>query len=140
MRNIKYIVIHCTAGHKNQSVESIKSWWKQLGWKNVGYHFLVMGDGSVERLADLDKVTNGVAGYNSNSIHISYTGGMVKDDRTDAQKASILLCIKEALEYAVKGGTVPKILGHRDFGVNKACPQFDAIKEYGWITFGSEVS
>lgn len=138
MRKIDYIVIHCTAGHKNQTVESIKHWWhshpKGPKWKNVGYHYLVLGDGSIVKLADLNTVTNGVGGFNSNSIHIAYTGGIQFDDRTEAQKAAILDCIFMAIGECAKHGYKPKIQGHRDFpGVRKACPQFDAIREYEWI-------
>jgi N-acetylmuramoyl-L-alanine amidase len=135
-RRIDYVVIHCTAGAKNQTVESIKHWWHThpFGpkWKSVGYHYLVLGDGTIVKLADLEQVTNGVAGYNSNSVHIAYTGGVVTDDRTDAQKAAILDCIYMVMSQL---GYKPKILGHRDFpGVRKSCPQFNAIEEYNWIT------
>jgi N-acetylmuramoyl-L-alanine amidase len=139
MRKIDYIVIHCTAGGKNQTIESIRSWWhsdppRGLGWKNVGYHYLVMGDGLIVKLADIDKVTNGVAGFNSNSVHISYTGGMTHDDRTEQQKAALLDCIHMVISQCASYGYKPKIQGHRDFpNVRKACPQFDAIKEYEWI-------
>lgn len=133
MRNIKYIVIHCTAGPQNQSTENIKAYWKNsLGWKNVGYHILVNADGSYERLADDSVVTNGVANFNSNSIHISYKGGVddkgkPKDTRTEAQKKTILTLVRH---FRAK---YPKaiIQGHKDFPkVTKACPSFDAKKEY----------
>ena len=135
LRIIDYIVIHCTATPKNTTVQSILNYWKDnLGWKNVGYHFLIDLNGKIHRLANLDTITNGVKGFNSVSIHISYIGGQFEDDRTEMQKASILLCIKEALEYAKKTGSKPKIQGHRDFpNVKKSCPQFNAIPEYSWI-------
>jgi N-acetylmuramoyl-L-alanine amidase len=135
MRNIDYIVIHCTGASQKQTVQSILNYWKnEKKWKSVGYHRLISADGTVHNLADFDKVTNGVAGFNSKSIHICYIGGKDNDERTEAQKASILNCIKEALEY--EGITKKiKILGHRDFpNVKKACPQFNAIDEYSWIT------
>jgi N-acetylmuramoyl-L-alanine amidase len=139
MRKIKYIVIHCTAGNKNQSIESIKHWWHTHPngpkWKNVGYHYCVMGDGFIVKLQDITHVTNGVAGFNHNSVHIAYTGGIIEDDRTEAQKAAILDCIYMVISECAKFGYKPKIQGHRDFpGVKKSCPQFDAIKEYEWIT------
>lgn len=136
-RKIEYIVIHCTAGGKNQSVESIQHYWKNvLEWKKPGYHRLVMGDGSIEKLADFQDVVNGVKGHNHNSIHISYTGGQFEDDRTEEQKSGILDCIYEALKWVDNPKHVI-IQGHRDFltpGINwKDCPQFDC-SEYEWIT------
>lgn len=132
MRNIEYIVIHCTATPKNTKVSSILNYWKNtLKWKNVGYHFLIEENGTIHRLAPLGSVTNGVKGFNSVSAHISYIGGQFEDDRTEAQKASILLCIKEILDYTKKKTIIQ---GHRDFpNVAKSCPQFNAKQEYQWI-------
>lgn len=136
MRLIKYIVIHCTATQPEASVEAIKNYWKSIGWKRPGYHILVDANGIPNYLAPFDQITNGVKGYNMESIHISYIGGIdrngkPKDTRTPQQKATLLKCIKESLEYV---GRKLIIQGHRDFGVNKACPSFDAKNEYKWIT------
>lgn len=136
MRLIKYCVLHCTATQPEASVEAIKNYWKSIGWKRPGYHILVDANGIPHYLAPFDQITNGVKGYNLESIHISYIGGIdrdgkPKDTRTPQQKATLLKCIKEALEFV---GRKLIIQGHRDFpGVNKACPSFDC-KEYEWIT------
>ena len=137
MRLIKYIVIHCTATQPEASVEAIKNYWKSIGWKRPGYHVLVDANGIPHYLAPFDQITNGVKGYNMESIHISYIGGIdrngkPKDTRTPQQKATLLKCIKEALEFV---GRKLIIQGHRDFpNVNKACPSYPAKKEYEWIT------
>jgi N-acetylmuramoyl-L-alanine amidase len=137
-REIDHIVIHCTGANKSQSVESILRYWREnIGWKQVGYHRLIEPDGTIHKLADLEEITNGVKRHNSTSIHICYIGGEFEDDRTEAQKASILNCIYEAMEAI---GYKVKIQGHRDFpNVSKSCPQFDAIPEYSWINSGEHL-
>lgn len=133
VRNIKYIAVHCTATSQNTSISVIQSYWqKQLGWKMPGYHFIVKPDGELVQLLSIDQVSNGVKGFNSQTINISYIGGVDKnnvpvDNRTAAQKATLLKKLKELkLKYPLA-----KIQGHRDFpNVHKACPSFDAIKEY----------
>ena len=137
MRKIDFIAIHCTAGQPNQTTKSILDYWKNvLKWKSVGYHYLINADGSVEQLAKEYEITNGVAGFNSVSIHISYKGGIDKlgkpmDTRTEAQKKSmhnLLLSLRKRYPKAI-------IQGHRDFpNVKKACPSFDVkkwLKEIG---------
>lgn len=127
MRNIKYIVLHCTAGSQSQTVESILNYWRKVkGWINPGYHHLIKPNGEIVDLLPIEEVSNGVAGFNSVSIHISYIGGVDKknnpiDNRTAEQKASQ---IKLLTKYRTM---FPKaiIQGHRDFGVPKACPSFD---------------
>jgi len=127
MRNIKYLVCHCTATSQDARVEVIVNNWKKLGWKNVGYHYLIDKTGFVNVLADHETITNGVKGFNSVSIHISYIGGKDKDDRTNAQKIAIetvLMNLRLLYPSAI-------IQDHRDFpNVAKSCPRFDAKVEY----------
>lgn len=132
MRNIKYIVIHCTASQPNATKQSIFNYWKNvLKWKNVGYHRLIDANGIIHELANYEQVTNGVKGYNLESIHFSYIGGIdekgkPKDTRTPKQKESLLFLIKEARKLYPNA----IIQGHKDFkGVAKACPSFD-VKQW----------
>ena len=136
MRNINYIAIHCTATQPESSIASIQNYWKNnLGWKNPGYHYIIDRFGNVVNLLPIELVSNGVQGYNSQTINISYVGGIdksgkPKDTRTEAQKQSILKILKELRVKFPKA----KIQGHRDFpNVKKACPSFDAKKEYSFI-------
>lgn len=133
MREIKYIVIHCTATLQTANIESIKKYWHNvLKWKSPGYHFIVKPTGNVVQLSELSKPTNGVAGFNANSIHISYIGGVDTnnkpiDNRTDKQKKSLVELVKR-MKLQFKNA---KVQGHKDFpSVKKACPCFDAKTEY----------
>jgi N-acetylmuramoyl-L-alanine amidase len=150
-KEIKHIVIHCSAGYGD--VKAIKAYWKRIGWKQVGYHILIDEDGTMNNLAPFTSITNGVKGFNNNSIHISYIGGVermnvnkAKDTRTDNQKESLLVAIEQALQWVHDyGGAVRKlkIIGHRDLSPDlnnngtiesneriKECPSFNAIPEY----------
>lgn len=133
MRTINYIVVHCTATQPNARIEDIKRYWREnLKWKSPGYHYMIKADGEIVNTLPIDQVSNGVAGWNSQIINISYIGGVdknnhPKDTRTPEQKASILKLLKELKSKFPKA----KIQGHRDFpNVHKACPSFDAKKEY----------
>lgn len=126
-RDIKYIVLHCTATSQDTTVASILNYWKKnLGWKNPGYHFLIEKDGTIHNLHPIESPSNGVAGYNKNSIHISYIGGVGGlDNRTPKQILSQLKLIIEMKEKYPKA----EVLGHRDFPkVKKECPSFDVKK------------
>lgn len=149
MRNITRIFVHCTASYQSTTTEAtLIDEFKRKGWKNPGYHYVVKPDGSVFNMLDESKIANGVKGYNSNSIHVSYIGGIDKthpkgiDNRTDAQKAALIkLLTKLKRKYPNA-----KIMGHRDISPDKnhngivdpwerikACPCFDAIIEYSDI-------
>ncbi len=80
----------------------------------------------------MDLIPAQVAGYNSHAIGICYVGGVdaqnkPKDTRTAQQKESLLKLLQGLKKLYPKA----KIQGHRDFPkVAKACPSFDAKKEY----------
>lgn len=130
-RNIEYLVVHCTGTSLETTVTSIQNHWKNnLGWKNPGYHILIDAEGNFTYLHNFNQVSNGVAGFNHRSIHISYIGGVENkdskqvtvDNMTDAQFTTMDFIIKEFIKK------IPnlKVQGHRDFPkVAKACPCFD---------------
>jgi N-acetylmuramoyl-L-alanine amidase len=133
LRNIKYIVVHCTATPTTTTLESIKRYWKeQRGWGDTpGYHYFIKRDGTIVQLLDEKKNSYGVYKHNSECISIAYVGGIDKDgkpvdNRNDAQKHAMFDIIVRLTEKYPKA----EVLGHRDFpGVKKACPCFD-VKEW----------
>lgn len=133
LRNIKYIVLHCTATPTTTTLESIKRYWKeQRGWGDTpGYHYFIKRDGTIVQLLDEKKNSYGVYKHNSECISIAYVGGIDKDgkpvdNRSDAQKHAMFDIIVRLTEKYPKA----EVLGHRDFpGVKKACPCFD-VKEW----------
>lgn len=133
MREIKFLAVHCTATPQTATVSSIQSYWRNvLKWKMPGYHFIIKPDGEVVQLLEIEKVSNGVKGFNSVSINISYIGGVDSqnkpiDNRTEAQKKALLDLLKKLKKQFPKA----VIQGHRDFPeVKKACPSFNAKEEY----------
>lgn len=136
MRKIDWIVLHCTAGSAQQKTEDIISYWKRtLGWSSYGYHWIINADGTCERLTEDYAPTNGVKGYNANSIHICYKGGWKGvDSRTNEQKEAMLNLVKKYMKLYPDA----KVRGHRDFSPDlnkdgkitsnewiKVCPCFD---------------
>jgi len=127
-REIKYLTEHCTAGWQNETNDQLLAGFKSLGWKNPGYHVTVDPDGTAWVLQHPDLIANGVAGYNSNNLHISYKGGIAKngikgaknvlvavDNRTSQQKATLLAIMKHWRSQYPNA----KIMGHRDFSPDK---------------------
>ncbi len=145
MRKINNIVIHCTASPQNASVKSILDYHHKVkGWKVAGYHYIIEADGMYENPVNIKDVSNGVAGHNSDSIHIAYIGGVdaygkAIDNRTPHQKQTLIELIKSMKKLFPNA----KVLGHRDFSEDKngngivdpwerikECPCFNAIPEY----------
>jgi N-acetylmuramoyl-L-alanine amidase len=98
MRDINKIIVHCTATPEGRetSVADIRSWHKQRGWSDIGYHYVVQLDGTVNEGRPVEIAGAHVKGQNKNSIGITYVGGVdkrlltPKDTRTKEQKESLL--------------------------------------------------
>lgn len=144
MRKIERIFVHCTAGNQKQTVEDLKAEFKRKGWKNPGYHYVVLPNGRIECMLSEDDISNGVQGYNSTSINVAYIGGIDEkgkglDNRTEQQKQSLNKILTE-LKKKYPGA---EIMGHRDISPDKnrngivdpwerikECPCFNAKDEY----------
>lgn len=136
MRVINEIIVHCTATPegKDYTVADIDKWHKARGWKGIGYHYVIYRDGSIHQGRPETEIGAHCQGHNDNSIGVVYVGGLAsdgktpKDTRTDAQKKSLENLLKQLKQKYPKA----TIHGHRDFAA-KACPSFDATKQYKYI-------
>jgi N-acetylmuramoyl-L-alanine amidase len=132
MRPITKIIVHCAATPEGRevSVAEIDRWHKERGFNGIGYHYVVGLDGTIHKGRDESLSGAHTTGHNKNSIGVCYVGGCdkkmnPKDTRTPQQKASLLKLLKELKAKYPKA----TIHGHREFAA-KACPSFDAGKEY----------
>jgi N-acetylmuramoyl-L-alanine amidase len=77
MRPINRIIIHCTATPEGRDVtiSDVRKWHIARGWRDVGYHFLIRLDGTVETGRPIEQAGAHVKGFNSDSIGIAYAGG-----------------------------------------------------------------
>ena len=133
-RNIKEIIVHCSATPEGRdfTVADIRRCHVvERGFSDIGYHYVIYRDGSIHKGRDESKVGAHCTGHNTISIGVCYIGGLTanckasKDTRTEAQKKSLIELLKELKKKYPKA----VIHSHSDFA-NKACPVFDATKEY----------
>ena len=138
MRDINKIIVHCSATQEGKKINAaeINLWHLKRGWSGIGYHYVVLLDGTIEYGRSIYKQGAHVKGENKGSIGICYIGGVesergssgkwiAKDTRTPEQKESLLLLLK-TLKKMHKNATIH---GHNEFAA-KSCPCFDANKEY----------
>ncbi|MDR2038634.1 MAG: N-acetylmuramoyl-L-alanine amidase [Bacteroidales bacterium] len=132
MRKINKIILHCSATKEGQSftAKDIDQWHKQRGWKSIGYHYVILIDGTVQPGRPESETGAHTVGQNSHSIGICYIGGLdpdgkAKDTRTYQQKAALKSLISDLLKK-YPGSTIH---GHNEFA-NKDCPCFDVKKEF----------
>lgn len=132
MRKITKIIVHCadTPEGRDDKAADIRRWHKARGFNDIGYHYVVDLDGTIEPGRDVTIAGAHTTGNNADSIGVCYIGGAdtdmkPKDTRTEEQKTALRLLLK----YLVQKYPGAKIYGHRDFSA-KPCPCFDAKTEY----------
>ncbi len=117
----------------------------------MGYHFYIRKDGRIVKGRELSEMGAHALPFNRDSWGICYEGGLkeggttwrdAQDTRTDEQRAGELNCIYQILQY-IENIAVGKInidykieiIGHGQLpGIARACPCYDAKKEFSWIT------
>ncbi|MGW9333632.1 N-acetylmuramoyl-L-alanine amidase [Bosea sp. NPDC055594] len=132
-RHIEEIIVHCTATPEGRpvSVNTIRGWHIGQGWRDIGYHWVVLLDGTIAPGRPESQVGSHVAGHNSGTLGVVYVGGVgadgktPKDTRTPAQRAALLeLCRALIQRYPA----IRKVTGHNQYS-SKACPSFDVRKD-----------
>ena len=128
------IILHCSATREGQDIKAktIKQWHKDRGFDDIGYHYVIDLDGTIEKGREEELVGAHCKGHNATSIGICYVGGCdnnmkPKDTRTPEQKRSMLSLVRKLVnKYKIP---VTQIWAHHDFDRHKACPSFD-ISEF----------
>ena len=136
MRELKRIIIHCTATPegKHFDVATIRRWHvKDRGWKDIGYHYVIYLDGSVHEGRPVEQVGAHTSGHNADSIGIVYVGGCdakmkAKDTLNEAQEAAMVNLIKALRE---QHGEL-SLHGHNEYAA-KACPSFKLKDKFSWL-------
>ena len=133
MRDINKIILHCSATREGQdiSTETIRGWHvNERGWSDIGYHYVVLLDGTVDKARPVERQGAHVRCHNKGSIGICYIGGCdadmnPKDTRTDLQKESLT----ELISYLMDSYEDATLHGHNEFS-SKACPSFNVKEQY----------
>jgi N-acetylmuramoyl-L-alanine amidase len=117
--------IHCSASDNpaHDDVEVIRQWHLERGWSDIGYHFFIRKNGTIEAGRDLERTPAAQKGYNTGSIAICIHG-LELNLFTDLQLEA-LRCLCNEINRAYSDMTFH---GHNEVNSNKTCPVID-VKE-----------
>ncbi len=125
------LVIHCSATKNEISydIEEIRKWHLQRGWKDVGYHYVIKRDGTIQMGRLETEVGAHVRGHNQNSLGICLIGN---DNFTSKQYTSVDRLYRDICSrYSIMPDDV---YGHYEFTDEKTCPnlEMDSLRERLW--------
>lgn len=133
------IFVHCSATKAGMDIglREIRQWHKEQGWLDVGYHFIIRRDGTIEEGRPTEVVGSHVKGWNECSIGVCLVGGVDDKGQPEANftadqmhwLGSLLKTLQERYPQAL-------IKAHHDVAP-KACPSFNLSR---WLTTGELVT
>ncbi|XP_034106644.1 peptidoglycan-recognition protein SC1a/b-like [Drosophila albomicans] len=136
---LNYAIIHHTAGNYcetraacAQQLRNIQSYhMDSLGWPDIGYNFLIGGDGAVYEGRGWNSMGAHAAEWNSISIGISYLGNF----NWDTLEPNMISAAQNLLQDAVNRGQLSSgyvLYGHRQVSATE-CPGTHIWNEIrGW--------
>lgn len=146
-RLINRVVVHCSATKPSVAVDAsvIDRWHRAKGWLKIGYHYVILRNGKLEKGRQDNEAGAHVAGFNKDSLGVCMVGGLSEstgkpeDNYTEAQYETLRGLL---LKLTEESPTISDICGHRDLSPDlnkdgviqktewlKACPCFDVR---GW--------
>lgn len=144
MREIKHIIIHCSAtrnGDAKTKLADLDRMHRERGWRKVGYHYVIEVDGNLAVGRAEDEIGAHVEGNNNSSIGICLVG---TNQFTGAQWEKLASLLRD-LEDRYPGADVK---GHRDYSPDlngdglieprewfKTCPGFEVAT---WLLSGMD--
>lgn len=133
------IFVHCSATKPTMDigVREIRQWHKEQGWLDVGYHFIIRRDGTVEEGRPVDTVGSHVQGWNDRSVGVCLVGGIDAKGKPEANFTPIQMsALKSILTMLRAKYPEATIMAHHDVAP-KACPSFDLQR---WVRTGELVT
>jgi len=132
-RKVHRVFIHCSASDyaHHDNIATMKKWHLARGFHEVGYHFFIQKDGTLEYGRDIEKTPAAQKGHNRGTLAICLHG--LKEEKfTQAQFETLK---KLASQIAHNYNNI-SFHGHCEVSA-KACPVFDYRKVLDLDLYGS---
>lgn len=129
-RKITSIAVHCSFSPQGRGddAKTIDDWHKERWGSGIGYHYVVLEDGTIQKGRWADYTGAHVKGFNRNTIGICRIGGMgaegqALEDITNKQIVALRNLTTLLISDKMYGLLPEDILGHGEYpNVNKSCP------------------
>ena len=126
-KETKHVIVHCAATKPSMDVgvREIRQWHKERGFLDIGYHFVIRRNGTIEDGRDVNQVGAHTVGQNETSVGVCLVGGV--DDKLQPQAnftPQQMATLRKLLGDLKVLFPQAHVKGHRDFAA-KACPSFD---------------
>ena len=122
--DIRYLVVHCSDTDDDLTASDIHAMHLGFGWDGIGYHAVIIKDGTIEQGRPHFWAGAHVYGHNEESLGVCLIG---RNDFTPEQMTALDGLLRDWISRYPQA----HICGHRDFpNTQKTCPNFDVA---AWV-------
>jgi len=132
-RKIHRVFIYCSASDHphHDNINTIRSWHLECGFSDIGYHFFIQKDGTVEYGRDIDKTPSAQKGHNLYTLAICIHG--LKEENFTQAQFETLRALAVQIDHNYENISFH---GHCEVS-KKACPVFNYKKVLDLDRYGS---
>ena len=121
-RHIDRVFLHCSASDDpdHDDIATIRAWHvSERGWSDVGYHYFIRSDGTLQEGRPLERAPAAQAGHNAGTIAVCLHG-LAAEKFTRTQYRTLIGLARE-IDGALEG----RVTFHGHYEVSpKSCPVF----------------
>ena len=129
-QGIKYLVIHHSATRGGDAFSFARYHVNTRDWAGIGYHYVILEDGTIQWTNDVSVISNHVTGYNSQGVGICLVGDFTTEILRQEQKGALKELVK-SLQLKLNLG-IDAVVGHNELTRSTLCPalDMDALRQY----------
>lgn len=115
------LVVHHTASDRDVGGKEIRQWHLNRGFSDIGYHYVIRKDGTLEYGRSIMFEGAHVRGHNDYTIGVVLVGDFTKEKPSAEQRAT-LVNLHESLFLVMP--KMERMIRHKDLAATE-CPGFD---------------
>lgn len=123
----KGIIVHCSDSPQGRGddVNTIRQWHLARGWKDVGYHYVILEDGTIQKGRDDHQLGSHARGYNDR-LGICLIGQKTFTEDQMGALSDLIIGLCKQYNFGAKD-----VLGHYEVNKGKTCPNFkvDSLRD-----------
>lgn len=135
---VRDAILHCAAvpsdwhkGHTAQSaVDEVRRWHRRKGWADIGYHYVIVPDGSYALGRDLERDGAHCSGHNAGTLGILLVERQ-RIERIGKFEQYFTVEQKATVKRLLARHQIVNVTGHNVYA-NKLCPGF-YVRTSDWV-------
>lgn len=128
-RKITSIAVHCSYSPQGRGDDAreIDRWHRKRWGSGIGYHYIILEDGTIEKGRWVDYQGAGIANHNPKTIHICWIGGTKNSEITPEQVESLQVLTRLLISDSMYRLLPCYIKGHNEYigHYTRGCPMID---------------